>query len=197
VNKWLEAVKFQENRVAELARQPFDQLAARPAREEIQLPPRLRGIRCFIGKRTGDEGGVEITVGIEERLFFGRLLDPSRRRLRDISGRAPDRGLGVPLPANIASEVLRYLLLEYGESPNDPDALKLSDLSYEGEHLHEGVPTHFWSYASSTGKAYATVELNAHGYTIDMTKCGPGERPHARWWQFWRWGRGARGRRGR
>jgi hypothetical protein len=93
----------------------------------------------------------------------------------------------VPLPPDIASDVLRYLLLEYGESADDPDALKLSDLKYEGEHLHEGVPTHFWSYPSSRGKAYATVEMSASGsYIIDMIPYGPGERPRRPWWRFWR-----------
>jgi hypothetical protein len=70
VSKWLDAVKFQESLAAELARQPFEQLAARPPHEEVQMPPELDGIRCFIERRAGDAGEVEITVGIEKRYFF-------------------------------------------------------------------------------------------------------------------------------
>jgi len=91
----------------------------------------------------------------------------------------------VKLPPNIAAEVLEYLLLEYGESREDPTALKLSDLSYEGEHLVRGKPTHFWSYPTSSGRSWATVELSEDGYEIGTTKRVPGEPPPRKWWQFW------------
>ena len=54
------------------------------------------------------------------------------------------------LGEDIEKDILEYLHLEYGESPEDADALKLSDLKYEGKFLLDGVPTHYWSYPTSS-----------------------------------------------
>jgi hypothetical protein len=78
------------------------------------------------------------------------------------------------LPSGIEKEILEYLHLEYGESEDDPDALKLSDLKYEGEHLVDKVVTHFWSYPSGPGRRWVTVEMRGKGYDIGTSPRGPG-----------------------
>ncbi len=55
---------------AELAKEPYDRLASRPPREQIALPDGLRGIKCFIHRRPGERGGVEIAVEIRQRVLL-------------------------------------------------------------------------------------------------------------------------------
>jgi hypothetical protein len=70
MNKWREAISFQQRSIATLGRQRFEVLAARPEQEEIKLEPPLRGIRCFIHRRAGAHGGVQISVEVRQRLLF-------------------------------------------------------------------------------------------------------------------------------
>ncbi len=73
------------------------------------------------------------------------------------------------LPNNIEKQILEYLHLEYGEDPDAPDSLQLSDLSYAGEHLVEGIIQHCWKYPSLKDDMWATVEIGNDGsYTIGM-----------------------------
>ena len=43
-----------------------------------------------------------------------------------------------------AEDILEYLHLEYGETPSDLNALKLSELKFVGQFLLDGSPTYFW-----------------------------------------------------
>ncbi len=73
------------------------------------------------------------------------------------------------LPDNIEQQILRYLHLEYGEEPEDPKSLQLSDLVYAGEHLLEGRNRHCWTFPSMKDDMWATVELSDNGsYCIGM-----------------------------
>jgi hypothetical protein len=77
------------------------------------------------------------------------------------------------LPRNIKRQVLEYLRLEYGESDDDPDALKASDLTYEGKRVVDGIVTHFWAFPSGAGKRWAIVEQFGKSYSIGTSARGP------------------------
>lgn len=62
-----------------------------------------------------------------------------------------------------------YLRLEYGENENDPDAIKASDLKYIGEYIVNGVLTKYWSYPTSVGSMWVTVECLENGECAGMT----------------------------
>lgn len=79
----------------------------------------------------------------------------------------------VKLPRRIKDEILEYLHLEFGESKSDPDALKASDLKYEGRHIVKGVATHFWSYPSGVDRHWATVEELRDSYCLGTSTVGP------------------------
>lgn len=74
------------------------------------------------------------------------------------------------LPDDIEQRILEYLHLEFGESPEDEDALELSELRYEGIHEMEGVPTHCWSFPSTSDEMCATVEPHEDTYCIGMSR---------------------------
>lgn len=74
------------------------------------------------------------------------------------------------LPSDIEHQILEYLHLEYGESPEDEDALKLSELRYEGIHEMGGVPTHCWSFPSTSDEMWATVGPHGDTYCIGMSR---------------------------
>ena len=82
------------------------------------------------------------------------------------------------LEDDIEKGVLEYLHLEYGESPEDEDSLKLSDLKYEGEYILEGIPTYFWSYPTNS-PCWAIVKPYDDAYCFDMTTTSPVELQHA------------------
>lgn len=185
---------FQRRKVAALKKRPFAELAALPQKMALRTPPSFKGLSAFVRREPGERGGVEITVSIGyagmefgegfEMLPSGKVLalggtmpEPHRRAKTPRAGRGRDRH---GLPRGIKSQVLRYLHLEYGESPRNRDALKLSDLSYEGAYERDGVPTHFWSYPTSSGKAYATVVVSGNSYAIGTTDDRPGEQPRRR-----------------
>lgn len=75
----------------------------------------------------------------------------------------------VKLPRNIASEIARYLRLEYGESYWQKDSVKARDLKFEGEFVVNGVPTQYWRYQTSSSPQWATVERFKDTYCIGMT----------------------------
>ncbi len=77
------------------------------------------------------------------------------------------------LPADIQKQILDYLHLEYGEDASDPSSLKLSEISYDGLHEINGVPTHFFKYESRSGRNWATVEPHGDSYLIGMTSRSP------------------------
>jgi hypothetical protein len=80
------------------------------------------------------------------------------------------------LPRHINRQVLEYLRLEYGESDDDPDALKLSDLTCEGKCVAGGIVgivTHFWAFPSSAGKRWAIVEQFGKTYSIGTSARTP------------------------
>jgi len=185
VAKLGDARGFAQRKIEELKKQPFDRLSALPESQALKVPRKLKGLDLFVRRTSGEHGGVAVTVRVEragmawtdgfEKLPSGRIIslhdDIIDEKLRKRSSeKRPAR-----LPRDIKSQVLRYLRLEYGESPRDPDALKLSDLTYEGEHLDNGVPTHFWSYPTSSGKAYAIVALSGREYRIATSDHGPPE----------------------
>lgn len=77
------------------------------------------------------------------------------------------------LPSSITREIIDYLHVEFGESAEDPDALKVSDLKYEGRHVIDGVPTHFWSYPAGADKHWATVQELDDSYCLGTSTNGP------------------------
>ena len=185
---------FQQRKLAALKKQSFAKLSALSESTALKVPARLKGLDIFVRRKPAAGGGLKITVSVEaggmastdgfEMLPSGKIIrlhddvpEPRRRAKARQTGRGRGRR---GLPPRIKSEVLRYLHLEYGESPRSQNALTLSELSYEGERLHEGMPTHFWSYPTSSGKAYATVVLSTKGYAIGMTDQRPSGQPSRR-----------------
>ena len=77
------------------------------------------------------------------------------------------------LPVDIKDRILEYLHLEYGEDSNDPNALTLEQISYEGEYEIHGVNVHYFKYESSSGRNWATVEPYGDSYAIGMTSKSP------------------------
>jgi hypothetical protein len=73
------------------------------------------------------------------------------------------------LPEDIDSQVLEYLLLEFGEDADDADALKISELEYKGAFDVSGVVTHFWWFPCTSEQCWATVEIWKDTYCIGMT----------------------------
>ena len=73
------------------------------------------------------------------------------------------------LPQDIDSQVLEYWLLEFEEDSDDPDALKISELKYEGAFDVSGVVTHFWWFPCTSEQCWATVEIWKDTYCIGMT----------------------------
>ena len=70
-------------------------------------------------------------------------------------------------------DIVEYLHLEYGETPDDPESLKPSDIKYVGQYLFEGFPTHFWWYPSGSEQCWATVVYTDEIYNIGMTTKSP------------------------
>ena len=105
---------------------------------------------------------------LEAQVRKAKAAEKARRRANPVEH-------PVALPANIKSEIARYLRLEYGESARDKDSLKARDLQFAGEFVIEGVPTQFWSYPSSNPKKpmWATVERFDDSYCLGMTDKRP------------------------
>jgi hypothetical protein len=116
----------------------------------------------------------------------------SARGTAVVAGRST-RSLGIDMltfsPA-LTEEVLEYLLLEYGESTDDPDALKIGDLTYMGQFQHHGVATHFWEYPTSRGKRWAIVYPMEGTYCTSTCSVAPGSEPDTPLKNWWRrlWG---------
>jgi hypothetical protein len=51
-----------------------------------------------------------------------------------------------------------YLRLEYGESWFSFSSLKARHLKYLGEHTMDGIPTKYWSYPTSDGHSWVTIQ---------------------------------------
>lgn len=81
----------------------------------------------------------------------------------------------IALPGSIAKEIAEYLRLEYGESWWQKGALRASNLKFVGEYIIDGVATQYWSYPTSTGVEWATVERFDDGYCLGMTSAPPPE----------------------
>lgn len=86
-------------------------------------------------------------------------------------------GQAVDLPADIRSEVVAYLNLEFGESSDGLGVLTDKDLTWEGEFLLDGVPTQYWRFPTSVpaGAAWATVGRYSDHYVLGMTTTPPQE----------------------
>jgi hypothetical protein len=168
---------FQQRKVAALKKRPFDKLAALPESQALTVPARLKGLDIFIRRKALKHGGIEITVRVEngpaastdgfQMLASGKVIPLHDHPVDE-------------KPRSLKGQVLQYLHLEFGESPRDPDALKLSDLSYEGEYVVEGVRKRFWSFPGARGRRYATVAFRGKGYSIGATNEVPPKRPRRR-----------------
>lgn len=82
------------------------------------------------------------------------------------------------LEENIEQSILEYLHLEYGETPDDSDALKITDIKYEGLFILDGVETHYWSYPTSS-PCWAIVQPFQDSYCFSMSTTPPSELKHA------------------
>ncbi len=69
-------------------------------------------------------------------------------------------------PEEFESWVLDYLLLEYGEKRDDPNALKLEDLNYEGARKIDGATHHCWSYSSA--KTWASLQIRGKSQIVGI-----------------------------
>ena len=101
---------------------------------------------------------------INQQMRTAKANEKARRRANPVT-------FPIELPANIKTEIARYLRLEYGESARDKSSLKARDLTFEGEFVIDGVPTQFWHYPSSNPKKtnWATVERFDDSYCLGMT----------------------------
>jgi len=77
------------------------------------------------------------------------------------------------LPDSIWEEVASYLRLEFGQSDEDPDSIKPSDLKYAGRRAEGNVMTHFWEMPSGPVQRWATVEVDESEYCLGMSLEGP------------------------
>jgi len=83
------------------------------------------------------------------------------------------------IPSSIELEILRYLHLEFGESSEGSDALKLSELKYEGEFILENEPTRFWWFPCSQTQCWVIVRPYEDSYCMEMTTKSPKELKNA------------------
>jgi len=108
----------------------------------------------------------ELLEASEKELAAQAQAERERRRANPVQN-------PVKVPRRIASNIANYLRLEYGESRWSRSSLKTADLAFEGEFVIDGVPTQYWSYPTSKGKAWATVERFDDNYCLGMTDKGP------------------------
>jgi hypothetical protein len=62
-----DAAGFQQEKIEDLKKETFDQLSRRPVREKLPVPPDLQGLKIFVCRKSGENGGVEVTVRVERR----------------------------------------------------------------------------------------------------------------------------------
>lgn len=147
-----------------------------PSHIELSLTNRGDGwIGCttakdFIRKMHSEQGEMHF---LDYAVLLRDLEAQRRKAEKDEKARRRANPVQVPveLPANIKSEIARYLRLEYGESARDKDSVKARDLKFDGEFVIDGVPTQFWRYPSSNPKKpqWATVERLEQMYCLGMT----------------------------
>lgn len=182
------AREIQQQQLAALMKESFEQLSRRQAREELVLPLELRGLKLYILRGLGERGGVEIVVEIRRRsllIFIHRSTDgfemlpdgtivPHRAKTYDEEKAAvvPNEFLG-GLPPDIEHQVVEYLRLEFGEDESDPDALKVRDLQYEGKSDSGSMSTHYWRIPAKTQPCWASVQFTGADYLIDMSTRPP------------------------
>ena len=65
-----DAKHFQKLRIQELKLEPFATLAKIPHRQKLKIPPSLRGLNIYQCRKAGENGGIEITVRVEQRILF-------------------------------------------------------------------------------------------------------------------------------
>ena len=157
-----------------------DIAAAGPTHVELALTDRhINWIGCTTAKivhyKMQSEQGdmylvdyVQLHRNLEAQVREAKAAERARRRANPVEH-------PVALPANIKSEIARYLRLEYGESARAKDSLKARNLEFAGEFVIDGVPTQFWSYPSSNPKKpmWATVERLDGSYCLGMTDKRP------------------------
>lgn len=97
------------------------------------------------------------------------LEEAERRRRRANPVENP-----VPLPSDLASEIAKYLRLEFGEDGRRKGSVKVADLVFDGEHVVDGVPTQFWRYPARVGEpGWVTAERFEDHYCISVASAGP------------------------
>lgn len=190
-----DAEPFLRKELAALKNEAFEVLARRPRRARLPTPASLHGLKLYVSCTPGERGSVEVVVEAQKSMLlifsgatrqgFAKFPDGTVRDLyselhhgepvsRQPLRPSPAARVGaVELPPDIEQEVLEYLHREYGESPSDPEALKLADLRFEGEHRVDGTPKLFWSYPSNSGRAWVTVEQADDTYCVDTSDVGP------------------------
>lgn len=74
----VDARAFQDALLARLKMEPYAQLSWRSARERIETPRSLRGLKLYVCCKRGERGGVEVTVEAEQSflLIFCLLFAP-------------------------------------------------------------------------------------------------------------------------
>jgi len=178
------AREFQQEQIALLMKESFEQLSHRQARKQLLLPSELRGLKLYLHRRPGERGGVEIVVEIQRRsllIFMHRSTDgfemlpdgkifPHRVKTYDRENIVVvAKGYLEGLPPDIEHQVVEYLRLEFGEDESDFDALKVGDLQYEGNSDSSSTSKHYWRIPSKTQPCWASVQLTGEDYAISMS----------------------------
>jgi hypothetical protein len=112
---------------------------------------------------TYEEMDAALTASVRE----GEERERAARRANPV--RTPVR-----LPKNIASEIARYLRLEYAEL--EVGRLKAKDLAFVGEVTIDCVPTQFWAVSAALQEPmWAVAERFEDGYALSSTSELPDE----------------------
>ena len=70
MTKLFAATDFQQQKIAELRTHSFEELSRRPPREQLATPPNLHGLKVYVCRRLGENGGIEITVEVQKRALL-------------------------------------------------------------------------------------------------------------------------------
>jgi len=77
--------RWQEEQLAVLERKTYTELAALGRKSPLRCPPHLNGLKFYVSRKPGDNGGIEISVREYTRflLIFEGSIGPSFEMLPD------------------------------------------------------------------------------------------------------------------
>ena len=157
-----------------------DIAAAGPTHVELALTDRhINWIGCttakiVLYKMQSEQGDmylvdyVQLHRNLEAQVREAKAAEKARRRANPVEH-------PVVLPANIKSEIARYLRTGIRRKCTRQGQFEGAQPGVRGEFVIDGVPTQFWSYPSSNPKKpmWATVERLDGSYCLGMTDKRP------------------------